>query len=81
MSTSATPAISRAAQNWSSVSSWRAFSSGAGSPSSSRSRSWNMNASASVKAVFGTPRSSVWSISLVENTCSQLWPNSWTAML
>ena len=40
----------------------RRAASGPARPSSSRSRAWNTKASASVKAVLGTPCSSVWSI-------------------
>jgi hypothetical protein len=50
-------------------------------PSSAMSCCWNRNASASVKALFGTPCSSVWSIVVTEKISSMLCPSSWTAML
>src|SRR5215211_7884011 len=66
MSTSETPAISRAFQNCSRMASAARSGPAAGMPSSSMSCCWNRKASASVKALLGTPCSSVWSIVVTE---------------
>ena len=75
------PAISRVPQKSSNAARCSAAGSGAPRPRSSRSRAWKTKASASVKALLGTPCSSVWSMVVMEKTCSTLWPISWTAML